>query len=105
MSWFSKATSWAKGNAGKLAAATFGGPMGWMYAGGSWIGDLLGRKAQAADIGAPPQIPDLTDQAVQIAREREMRKNRAGGTNSTFLSGVLGPMDRPSSFVKSMLGS
>jgi hypothetical protein len=97
--------SWLSKNWKKATAATFGGPIGWAYAGGSFIGDLLNPKGKAADIAAPPDIPDLTDQAIQIAREREARRNRAGGTNSTFLSGVLGPMDQPSTFVKSMLGS
>jgi hypothetical protein len=97
MSWFSK--TWKK-----AAAATFGGPIGWAYAGGSWIGDLLGRKAKAADIGAPPEIPDLTDQAVQIAREREIRKNRAGGTNSSFLTGALGDTGFVSTAVQKLMG-
>jgi hypothetical protein len=104
MSFLSKVGGFFKGTGGKIAAATFGGPLGMMYAAGSWIGDLMGRKAQAADIGAPPQIPDLTDQAVQIARDREMRKNRAGGTSSSFLSGVLGDQGFVSSAVRSMTG-
>jgi hypothetical protein len=73
---------------------------------GSFAYDLLRpRSAQGANLPALPGMPDLTDQAIQIARDREARRQRAGGTSSTFLSGVLGPMDQPSTFVKSMLGS
>ncbi len=71
-----------------------------------WLYDALKPKpAKAADIGAPPELPSLTDQAIQIARDREARRNRAGGTTSTFLTGQLGALEQPSSFVQSMLGS
>lgn len=108
MSWFSKAGRWFD----KKVLQTTPGQIGLGLATGGLsvlpglaYNLLRSQTPGAPDLGTPPVLPDLTDQAIQIARDRAARMNRAGGTNSSFLSGVLGPMQQPSTFVKSLLGS
>jgi hypothetical protein len=66
---------------------------------------LFKAPSFASDLITPPHpAPDLTDKAIQLARDRERRRQMGGGRTSTFLSGVLGDANAPSTFVKQLLG-
>ncbi len=68
---------------------------------------LVGDRPDATSgLPSPPApAPDITDKVIQMARERERRKQMGGGRQSTFLSGVLGDQSAPSTFVKQLMGS
>lgn len=56
------------------------------------------------DLGAIPQGVDASDLVIRLARERERRRQMGGGTQSSFLAGVLGDTSPVSPVVKKMQG-
>ncbi len=103
------------GGAGKKVNNFMGSDWGWTtgplklgyetLGGKKTFSGLLGSgDSAAAAVAPPPALPDITDQAIQLARDRERRRNLGGGTKSTFLSGVLGDQSAPSTFVKQLMG-
>ncbi len=74
-----------------------------MGGGGAAIKQAV-KGVMPAPLEGPAPVPDLTDKVIQMARERERRRQMGGGRQSTFLSGVLGDSSPPSTFVKKLLG-
>jgi hypothetical protein len=78
--------------------------------GATWLGQQVAGVfgAYGGSVGLPPRPPappSYTDRVVQLARERERRRQAGGGRSSTFLSGVLGDQSVVSPTVKKMIGS
>lgn len=66
------------------------------------------QKAREAALAKDPvpQLPDLTDQAVQDVRKRErIRSLSMQGLSSTFLTGARGLTGKPVTATPSLLGS
>ena len=69
-------------------------------------GTGLFRGPGEASLPAPPgPPPDLTDQAIRMARERERRRQSGGGRRSSFLTGALGESGAASTTVQRLMGS
>lgn len=96
----------------KRVLQTTGGQvgLGLLTGGMSVLPTLAYNATRARDMSSPlPPMPgappDITDQAIRMARERERRRQSGGGRRSSFLTGALGDTGAVSSTVQKLIGS